>query len=163
MNRADYALGPALEFLERVWHVNHAMQRVSTRMQRDLGISGPQRLIIRCVGRYPGVTASQLADVLHLDRGSISAALNRLEEKGLLERRTDPVDRRRVTLGLTARGRQVDRPTEHTIESAVEKLLKSTSPPDLETTGRVLAALAEALEREADRRPKERRGPRSRT
>jgi MarR family transcriptional regulator, organic hydroperoxide resistance regulator len=155
VNRSDDALGPALEFLERVWHVNHAMQRVSTRMERELGITGPQRLIIRCVGIYPGVTASQLADVLHLDRGSISSALNRLEQKKLLGRRTDPLDRRRVTLGLTAKGRRVDRPTAHTIESAVEKLLKTTSARDLETTGRVLAALAGALEREADR-PKER-------
>jgi DNA-binding MarR family transcriptional regulator len=160
VNRADYPLGRALEFLERVWRVNHAMQRVSTRMQREIGISGPQRLIVRCVGRYPGLTASQLAAILHLDRGSISAALNRLEEKGLLERRTDPLDGRRVTLGLTAAGRDANRPTEHTIEATVEHLLKTTSAADREATERVLAALAEALEREADRRPDELAGSR---
>lgn len=155
MNRGDYPLGRALQFLERVWHVNHAMQRVSTRMQREIGITGPQRMIIRCVGRYPGLTASQLASILHLDRGSISAALNRLEEKGLLERRTDPLDGRRVALGLTAAGRGADQPTEHTIESTLDHLLQNTSAADREATERVLVALAEALEREADRPPDE--------
>jgi len=146
-----YPLGDALEFLERVWRVNHALQRVSNRMSRDLGLTGPQRLVVRCVGRYPGLTASQLAAILHLDRGSVSAALSRLEERGLLDRRTDPLDRRRVTLGLTAKGRDLDRPTEHTIEAAVEHLLQITAEADLETTGRVLASLAVVLEAEADR------------
>lgn len=151
MNHADYPLGRALEFLERVWRVNHAMQRVSTRMQRELGITGPQRLVIRCVGRYPGLTASQLAAILHLDRSSVSAALNRLEDKRLLERRSDPLDRRRVTLGLTAEGRNVDRPIEHTIEATVDHVLQTTDASDLEAAGRLLAALGEALERDADR------------
>jgi DNA-binding MarR family transcriptional regulator len=148
---ARYPLGRDLELLERVWRVNHAMQRVSNRMSRELGLTGPQRLIIRCVGRYPGLTASQLAALLHLDRGTVSASLNRLEVKGLLERGADPFDGRRVSLGLTAAGRDLDRPTVHTIEAAVQHLLRTTSEADLDATGRVLAALAEALEHEAER------------
>ncbi len=148
-----YPLGGALDFLERTWRVNHAMQRVSNRMARDLGLTGPQRLVVRCVGKYPGLTASQLASLLHLDRGTVSAALNRLEGKGLVERRADPRDGRRVTLGLTAEGRSLDRPTEHTVEAAVESLLERLSDADRETTMRVLAMLAQALELEADREP----------
>jgi DNA-binding MarR family transcriptional regulator len=151
MQRTLYPLGRALEFLERVWRVNHAMQRVSTRMQHELGVTGPQRLVIRCVGQHPGVTSSQLAEMLHLDRGSVSAALNRLESMRMVERRTDPEDGRRVTLTLTAAGRKVDRPTKHTIEATVEQVIGAASAADLEATGRVLAALAAALEREADR------------
>lgn len=146
-----YPLGPALDFLERTWRVNHAMQRVSNRMARDLGLTGPQRLVVRCIGKYPGIPASQLASILHLDRGTISSALNRLEERGLIERRADPNDGRRVTLGLTEDGRAVDRPTEHTIEATVEHLLGTISKDDLAVTARVLGALADALEQEADR------------
>ena len=147
----SYPLGRELEFLERIWRINHAMQRVSSRMARELGLTGPQRLIIRCVGKYPGLTASQLAAMLHLDRGTVSAALNRLEDKGWLERRGDPVDGRRVSLGLTAVGRELDRPTAHTIEAAVQQLLQTANKTDVEATTRVLDALAEALERDAER------------
>ncbi len=151
MPRTANPLGRALEFLERVWRVNHAMQRVSTRMQHELGVTGPQRLVIRCVGHHPGVTSSQLAEMLHLDRGSVSAALNRLEAMRLLERNPDEDDGRRVTLSLTATGRKVDRPTKHTIEGTVEQVINAATTSDLEATGRVLAALAAALENEADR------------
>jgi len=146
-----YPLGRGLEVLERLWRVNHAMQRVSNRMSRDLGLTGPQRLVVRCVGKYPGVTAGKLAAMLHLDPGTVSAALNRLEHEGLLERRTDPSDRRRVALGLTARGRDLDHPAAHTIEAAVEHLLEKVTRDELEASRRVLGTLAELLEHEADR------------
>lgn len=151
MQRTAYLVGRALEFLERVWRVNHAMQRVSTRMQHELGVTGPQRLVIRCVGQHPGATSSQLADMLHLDRGSVSAALNRLEDMRLLARSADPHDGRRVTTTLTAAGRKIDRPTKHTIEATVEQVIAAMSTSQLEATGHVLGALAMALEREADR------------
>ena len=151
-HRSGYSLGKSLELLEHLWRVDHAMQRVSTRMAREIGVTGQQRLVIRCIGRYPGLTASQLAALLHVDRGTVSAALNRLEDRGLVERRSDPLDKRRVTLGLTPEGRELDQPSEHTIESTVEQLLKAATESDLAATGRVLGALAEALEREADRR-----------
>jgi len=147
----SYPLGHALEFLQRLWRVNHAMQRVSNRMSRDLGVTGPQRLVIRAVGKRPWLTASKLASMLHLDRGTISAALNRLEGKAVIERRADPLDGRIVTVGLTKTGQRLDRPTEHTIESAVEHLLRQIPASDRKATERVLAALAEALERAADR------------
>lgn len=154
MTRDDdpgYPLGPALEFLERTWRVNHAMQRLSNRMARDLGLTGPQRFVVRCIGKYPGLSASQLAEMLHLDRGTISATLNRLEDRGLIERRPDPGDRRRITLGLTDAGRAVDRPVAHTMEAVVELLLRAIPSQDIAATGRVLGALAAALERAADR------------
>jgi DNA-binding MarR family transcriptional regulator len=120
-------------------------------MSRDLGLTGPQRLIVRAVGKRPWLTASELAAMLHLDRGTISAALNRLEAKALIDRRADPIDGRIVSVGLTARGRRLDRPTAHTIESAVEQLVRRTAAADRKATERVLAALAETLERAADR------------
>jgi DNA-binding MarR family transcriptional regulator len=82
----------------------------------------------------------------------VSAALNRLESMRMVERRADPDDGRRVTLSLTAAGRKIDRPTKHTIEATVEQVMGAASLSDLEATSRVLAALAAALEQEADRR-----------
>ena len=34
----EYPLGPPLEFLERVWALNHFLERVSARMDRVLGV-----------------------------------------------------------------------------------------------------------------------------
>ncbi|MBK6847442.1 MAG: MarR family transcriptional regulator [Proteobacteria bacterium] len=96
-----------------------------------MGVTAQQRLILRCVGKYPGMTAGQLASLLHVDPGTVSASLNRLEGKGLLERRRDPRDKRRASLGLTAKGRALDRPSEGTVENAVERLLGGARAEEL--------------------------------
>jgi DNA-binding MarR family transcriptional regulator len=138
--RQDYVLGPALDFLRRLWRLNHALEKHSSRMDRRLGVTAQQRLVIRCVGMYPGVTAGRLAALLHIDPGTASATLKRLEEKRLVERRRDPRDRRRVALGLTARGRQIDRPHQGTVEYVTERLLA-------EVTAAEAAGVAATLER----------------
>ena len=151
MNRAaatEYPLSPALEFLQRLWELNHALERLSGDMASRLGITAQQRLIIRCLGRYPGMPAGALAMLLRVDPGTISAALRRLEAKGLVERRRDARDQRRASLGLTAKGRALDRPASGTVESAVDRLLEAAAPADLEATARVLAQLTAQLRAE---------------
>ncbi|MBK8245968.1 MAG: MarR family transcriptional regulator [Gemmatimonadetes bacterium] len=65
-------------------------------MQGRLGVTAPQRMVIRLAGRFPDATASELAALLHLDPGSLSSLLARLEEAGLLNRTADRHDRRRI-------------------------------------------------------------------
>ena len=128
---ASYPLGPALDFLQRLWQLNHALEKVSSGMEMRLGVTAQQRLILRCVGKYPGMTASQLASLLHVDAGTVSASLRRLESRGLLERRRDPRDKRRASLGLTAKGRALDHPAGGTVENAVGRLLDGARAEEL--------------------------------
>ncbi len=141
-----YPLGAALDLMRHVSALNHAVERLSSRMERALGITAQQRLIVRCVGKYPGITAGQLAALLHLDPGTVSASLRRLAERRLLERRPDPRDKRRITLGLTPAGRELDRPTAGTVESSVEQLLRETAAAEIATAKSVLAKLSVLLE-----------------
>ncbi len=141
-----YPLGAALDLMGHVSALNHALERLSSRMERTLGITAQQRLIVRCVGKYPGITAGQLASLLHLDPGTVSASLRRLAERRLLERRPDPRDKRRVTLGLTSAGRALDRPTSGTVESAIEQLLSEATSAEIETAKAVLGRLSHLLE-----------------
>lgn len=146
---ASYPLGPALDFLQRLWQLNHALEKVSSRMEKRLGVTAQQRLILRCVGKYPGLTAGQLASLLHVDPGTVSAALNRVERKGLLARGRDPRDKRRASLGLTAKGRALDQPTDGTVERAVERLLAGTPDAEVAVTVRVVDRLTALLNEQA--------------
>lgn len=144
-----FTIGPAGDVLRSLWQLDHARERVSRGMEAAFGVSARQRMMIRLIGKYPGVTASQLAGILHLDAGTVSTALTRLEQKDLLERRRGHRDGRRIVLGLTEAGRAVDQATRGTVEKAVEALLAETSSEDMTVTLRVLGEVARLLDEEA--------------
>jgi DNA-binding MarR family transcriptional regulator len=141
-----FPLGPALDFLQWLWRLDQALEQLSSRLEQRLGITTQQRLIVRCVGRFPGMTAGQLAGVLHVDPGTVSAALGRLEAKALVSRRKDPGDSRRVHLGLTAKGRALDVTAAAAVEEAVDDLLATTSPAELAQAVSVIARLTSLLQ-----------------
>ncbi len=141
-----YPLGPVLGFLRELWALNHALELSSKRMQARLGITSQQRVLVRIVGRYPLIPAGHLARLLHVDAGTVSAAVRRLEARGLLERRADRKDKRRTLLGLTVQGRKVDGPSAGTVESAVEAVLERTSEAD----AKAVRSFLERLVRELD-------------
>jgi MarR family transcriptional regulator, organic hydroperoxide resistance regulator len=134
-----------LRVLRDLWAVGHAMEQTSRRLQEAIGISAPQRMIIRIVGRYPGIVPGKLAQLLHVDAGTVSAAIARLEAKNLLERRRDPRDQRRMLLGLTKAGRLLDCPREDSLEGAVDRALARSTVEERDTLRRMLARFVEEL------------------
>jgi DNA-binding MarR family transcriptional regulator len=128
-----------------IWALDHALQKASKQMSRSIGVTGPQRLVIRIVARFPGITAGQIAELLHLHPSTVTGILKRLQRQGLLHRRSDPRDRRRAFLAITEKGRLVDSAGAGTVEAAVEKLMAATSAGQLSAARQVLSALASVL------------------
>ena len=138
-------LGEVLEFMRLLWAVDHGLQSTSKRMESTLGLTGPQRLVIRLVGRFPDITAGMLAQILHVHPSTLTGVLKRLEKRGLLERKSDPLDGRKALFSLTDEGRSLDIPSEGTVESAVQRVLARLSRPRILATQEVLTALAQEL------------------
>jgi MarR family transcriptional regulator, organic hydroperoxide resistance regulator len=138
-------LGEVLEFMRLLWAVDHGLQSTSKRMESTLGLTGPQRLVIRLVGRFPGITAGTLANILHVHPSTLTGVLKRLEKRELLERKSDPLDGRKALFALTEKGRALDVPAEGTVESAVQRVLAKLPRDRIVFTQEVLTALAEAL------------------
>jgi MarR family transcriptional regulator, organic hydroperoxide resistance regulator len=141
-DRFPPALDDGLNFMRLLWALDHALQRASKRMAATLGLTGPQRLVVRIVGRFPGIPAGHLAALLHVHPSTLTGVLSRLERQLLIRRRPDPRDGRRVLLGLTARGRSFDVETEGTIEEAIREALVSVDPSKLVAAREVLDAVA---------------------
>lgn len=153
------SLGAPLDFLRRIWRMNQSFEKLSVRMERRLGVTAQQRLVIRCVGKYPGITSGQLADLLHVDPGTVSSTSNRLEAKGLLEKRRDLRDRRRTFLHLTASGQALDKPADGTVEAVVSQLLAAAPAEDVEAMKRLVSGLTALLSDEAPSPMPARRSP----
>jgi DNA-binding MarR family transcriptional regulator len=140
-------LGRVLEFMQDLWAVSHGLDAISKRMNRELGVTGPQRLVIRLVGRFPSISAGELATLMHSHPSTLTGVLRRLETRGLLARGSDPADARRLLFRLTARGRRIDRLRAGTVEAAVAATLSAASAADTRCASRLLRRLAQRLSR----------------
>jgi len=144
-------LGPELDFLRELWALDHALQKRSKRMERELGITGPQRLALRLISRFPGLPAGRLARLLHLHPSTVSGVVKRLVSRGLLSRGSDGPDRRRALLRITPAGLELLSRPEATLESAVKTALASLSPKQIEAALRALGAIAMSLAASSNR------------
>jgi DNA-binding MarR family transcriptional regulator len=142
---ARYLLEPVLDFLRLLWSIEHGLQRMSKRMESELGITGPQRLVLRVVGRFPGLSAGELAHIVRLHPSTITGILQRLVARGLLERERDPDDSRRARLRLKARAFAYTRNSPGTVERIVTRALKRVGASDVRAARRVLAEVARRL------------------
>lgn len=140
-----------LEFLGLIWAVDHALSRTSRRMEATLGITAQQRLVLRIVGRFPGIPAGHVARLLHIHPGTLTGIVRRIERRGLIARRSDANDGRRALLGLTEEGRLLDVETPGTVEAAVQRTLENAPAEQIEAVREVLCSIARNLDPGAER------------
>ena len=144
--RTHPGLDPVLDFMRLLWGVEHGLQSASKRMETAIGITGPQRLVLRVVARCPGMSAGDLADVLRLHPSTVTGILQRLVHKRLLARTIDPDDSRRVRLHVRAAAAAFTRRSRGTVEAAVARALSELPARQVATTRRALLAVISALE-----------------
>lgn len=135
-----------LHIMRLIWAVDHQLHSVSKRMEQTIGLTVPQRMTLLLIGRHPGLLAKDVAELLHLHRGTVSGVLSRLELAGYLSRTAHEGDARQARLTLTAKGRGMNARRSGTFEDAVRRLLADTSKATLTAAEDVLTRLAKELE-----------------
>ncbi len=141
-------LSSALAFMQVMWALVHALDARSKRMAQRLGVTGPQRLVLRIVGARPKISAGAVAKTLRLHPSSLTGVLRRLEERGMLVRKADPKDARRALLSLAKPGAAINGKRAGTVEAAVSRAIARLGERELGVAQRVLETLIEELERD---------------
>lgn len=141
-----HTLEPTLDFLRLLWRIEHGLQSRSKQMEAALGVTGPQRLVLRIVHQFPGLSAGELARIIRLHPSTVTGVVQRLVDKGLLARVGDRADRRRVQLRVCPGAKRFVRRSPASIESAVARVLARVSAAGVAQTRSVLTAIACALE-----------------
>jgi DNA-binding MarR family transcriptional regulator len=72
-----------------------------------LGVTYPQYLVLLVLWEHGTRSVRDLGEALHLDSGTLSPLLKRLEAGGLVTRQRSADDERQVLVGLTAAGRDL--------------------------------------------------------
>ena len=75
----------------------------------ELGLTYPQYLVMLVLWESSPISVRDLGARLHLDSGTLSPLLKRLESAGLITRTRDAVDERSVLVSVTASGRSLAR------------------------------------------------------
>jgi DNA-binding MarR family transcriptional regulator len=139
-----------LELMRTIWALDHALQSRSKAMARSLGVTGPQRFVLRVLERSPGLSSGELAEYLHLHPSTLTGVLQRLETRRLLERKKDPLDGRRVLLWITAAGKKVLQKRRTSVEAVVRLAIGKEKKDVLAQAAEVLKRITSALETDVE-------------
>lgn len=144
-----------IAFLEHSGNESHLLREIYRTHQmlintftRVVGISASRLTFLRLlVAHAPAeMGIMDMAKTLEINPAAVTRLAQEMEEKGWIERRADPTDRRRTLIRITDSGR--DRFLEiHARMHEIEKMFGSRfERQDIETTVRVLSEVREALE-----------------
>lgn len=101
------------------------------RVGTDPGVecTKPQYAVLLAVEAHPGLDQASAAQFAGSDKATVAALLDRLEERRLVRREVDPLDRRRRKLYLTEQG---------------ESLLASVGPVVIDLNQELLSRLSQS-------------------
>jgi DNA-binding MarR family transcriptional regulator len=138
-------LDPVLDFMRLLWSIEHGLERESKRMAATIGLTGPQRVVLRIVAKFPGLSAGELASIIHLHPSTITGIVQRLVARRLLRRDRDPDDSRRTRLWAEPAARRYVERLEGTAEQTVGRALRRAGGSHRRGARIVLEEIALAL------------------
>ncbi len=86
---------------------NHVSQAIADLYAARFGIGITEWRVIAVLGRFSGISASDVAERTAMDKVAVSRALARLLDRALITRKLHADDRRRSVLALTREGRRI--------------------------------------------------------
>ncbi len=121
-----------------------ASLRLARRVHPDMDAAGYaliSQIELGTASGGPGVRASDVAQVLGLDKSTVSRGITQLENLGLIERLGDPDDGRARLLRLTAIGAESFGAMRTQRQTEFRAILDRWNPTDLADLGRLLSRL----------------------
>lgn len=129
----------ALEFME----VMSQTRRRSVPKQIDDSMRG-EHFVLNYISEHEGnVIPSDISNEMGITSARIAAALNSLEKKGLILRRIDPEDRRRILIDMTDAGREQVKKHYQMILDKTINLLRYLGEEDAKNYIRITKKMAE--------------------
>src|SRR3954453_21818653 len=120
------------------------------RRVRELGITRAQWLALTRLHRHPGISQSELADLMEIERASAGRMIDRMEANGWVERRALNGDRRVKRVYLTQEAERVHRRIWRVAEATVEGALGDLSAPEAAQLMQLLGRVKKTLVRDGD-------------
>ncbi len=135
--------------MERIIHKYNQFEKKPQVYCRDIILTQPEIHTIAIVGDNEGINITQLAKIRGITKGAVSQMVNKLVDKGLLEKRISPDSDAALCLYLTRKGkvardghRQMHENMGEMYKAMLDQIPKST----LDEMRKFLEALDKALD-----------------
>ena len=92
------------ELLVALRKVIRAIDLHSKQLERQVGLTGPQLLVMRAITKFNGAMVKEIADHTNLSPATITSILDRLQSRELVIRQRCTEDKRKVGVYLTDAG-----------------------------------------------------------
>lgn len=130
-----------IELTHEVWKRGEAL----TKEEIGEELTNDQHYLLRYIYRRQRCTTTELAEAFSVQKSAITAIMNRLVEKNIIERVQDKNDRRVLYLTLTKEGRTLFEKTEARVFNLVESIIQQFGQEEIETFIRTYEKLANVL------------------
>lgn len=125
----------------------HSLRRAFDRRASDLGVTRAQWKVMFRLDRFPGLKQVELADMLDIEPITLCRIIDRLEESGLVERRSDPKDRRAWLLYLAESARPLKAKLDAVGERLIAEAFAGIAPDKLDQLRSTLTEIRDNLGR----------------
>jgi DNA-binding MarR family transcriptional regulator len=119
--------------------------RINTRaIELEIGISLAQLFVLQQVADRPAASLNDLAERTATHQSSVSVVVRRLVDRGLVTRRADMADKRRVQIALTADGEKLLDGAPETIQVRMMAALTQLDPAERKQLAQLLTKWLDA-------------------
>ncbi|MYM33621.1 MarR family transcriptional regulator [Duganella sp. FT50W] len=135
-------------FLKSIRLLAECMQgyeRLSGEYVRRCGLTHAQFDIIATLGNTPGMSYKELGDKTLITKGTLTGVIERLEQKGLVERQRSDCDKRSFFVRLTKAGEQTFCTAFPAVVAQSGKVFKDYSEDDFARLESALSALKQVI------------------
>ncbi|WP_248925188.1 MarR family winged helix-turn-helix transcriptional regulator [Paenibacillus hamazuiensis] len=132
------------------------LERMSRQVQRKfiaewnaispMNLSLPQVALLQALSREGIYKVSDLAEVVCITTGGLTLICDKLEEKELIERTRDEVDRRLVYISISPKGRKVVQSIQGLKGELVSRMFEGITMEDMKVMDKVYSTVLRNLE-----------------
>jgi DNA-binding MarR family transcriptional regulator len=124
----------------------HAISRMYNQQAAEEGFTTAIGFVLININSKEGTPATKIAPLIGLETRSLTRMLKTMEEKGLIFKKADPVDKRSVRIFLTEEGKDKKEKSINTIMDFNQQVREVVSEEDLDTFFAVFSKIQLVIE-----------------
>ncbi|WP_111668865.1 MarR family winged helix-turn-helix transcriptional regulator [Algoriphagus litoralis] len=124
----------------------HAISRMYNQQAAEEGFTTAIGFVLININSKEGTPATKIAPLIGLETRSLTRMLKTMEEKGLIYKKADPLDKRSVRIFLTEDGKDKKERSINTIMDFNQQVRDVVSEEELETFFGVFAKIQQVIE-----------------